>query len=532
MNDQSDYDLYPLEDEEELDVEREALRSQIMEDFAGHTEEGIPALLKTYHQKYGSDLFWQLSSFDLAEMHQDYKTMAKILPLLREEDISPVVLQVHTARYFYTKGDFEGAMEELKLITESELEDNEEALMYLNMRGVVAFALEDYKEAVRCLEDMLLDIQDDQALAMAGFSYLHLGHVERAREYLLPFTTKDHTLGSMWLFEFAITFDQLELLKDSNFPCEIYKQIEDENFGFLSSKYPLEQLEELINRYSGFFLPILEKLAKRHPESELLAYFAGQAALMTLDISVARKWFRKVLTLPFGQDTWMNAAHQKYSKLFLKLICLDHLNYSPAVESRYCREFWIWADEHHEESSIIDLIRFCGMSDSSHNVIKRMLNEDQMPVPSNLMEAQRLHTGLLWYYFRVEDPLSALEQAQYLYKHHMIQDAFTLWIIAWVFFYCEEDSFMVNNNPNKYDSLEAFIIDQLIALEYDLRNEDDDHAFARLRNLESLHTAGDSEEWDLFDTFLPIVQINLEDRPVLQKYIRHLMKLFPGKRIS
>lgn len=91
---------------------------------------------------------------------------------------------------------------------------------------------------------------------------------------------------------------------------------------------------------------------------------------------------------------------------------------------------------------------------------------------------------------------------------------------------------MVNNNPNKYDSLEAFIIDQLIALEYDLRNEDDDHAFARLRNLESLHTAGDSEEWDLFDTFLPIVQINLEDRPVLQKYIRHLMKLFPGKRIS
>ena len=91
---------------------------------------------------------------------------------------------------------------------------------------------------------------------------------------------------------------------------------------------------------------------------------------------------------------------------------------------------------------------------------------------------------------------------------------------------------MVNTNALNYDSLESFIIDQLIALEYDLRNEDDDHAFARLRNLESLHSAEDSEDWDLFDSFLPIVQINLEDRPALQKYIRHLMKLFPRKQNS
>ncbi len=204
------------------------------------------------------------------------------------------------------------------------------------------------------------------------------------------------------------------------------------------------------------------------------------------------------------------------------------MHYSPPVESRYCREFWVWADEHHEESSIIDLIRFCGMSDSSHTVIKRMLNEDQMPVPNNLIEAQRLHTGLLWYYFRVQDPLSALEQARYLYKHQMINDAFTLWVIAWVFFYCEEDSFMVNNNPKKYDSLEAFIIDQLIALEYDLRNEKDDQALARLRQLESLHSLDDSEEWHLFDVFLPIIHMDLENRPTLQEYIHHLINLFPA----
>lgn len=522
MNDQSTYDPYDLDNEEDLDVEQEALRTQIMEGFPDQIDDEVPALLETYRKKYGSDLFWQLSSFDLAEAHQDFKTMGKILPLMREEGLSPVTFQVNSARYFYTKGDFEGAMEELKPITN--LEDNEEALMYLNMRGVVAFVLQDYSEAVRCLEDMLLDIKDDQALAMAGLSYVHLGNAQRAREYLLPFATKNHPLGIMWLYEFILTFEQLDLLKDPNFPQELYARLEEEGFGFLFSTFGLEQLEEIVQHDPDFFLPILEKLAKAYPNLEVPAYFAGLSAYLLQDLPKARRWFRKVLLMPIGEDSTFQTAH--YSSVFLKLICLDYLSYSAPVESRYCRDFWKWADEHHEESAIIDLIRFCGRSESSYTVITSMLNEDQLPVPNNALEAIKLHTGLLWYYYRLNDILSALEQAKHLYKHQMINDAFTLWLVGWIFFYFDHDSFVVNNDPHHYESLDTFIIDQLIALEYDLRNGEYDHAMTRLRTLESLHNSEDSEAWHLFDSLLPLLQLDVGPKPAFQKYITHLMTAF------
>lgn len=508
MNNQSQNDIstLDLDDLDNFDLEQETLKSCISDAFNREIDEELPHLLQQYLKKYGSDLFWKLSSFDLAELVHDIPMMEKLLPLLEEEPLSPLYKKVNVARYFYAKGDHEGALEELKSITN--LEDNEEALIYLHLRGVTAFVLHDYKQAVKFLEDLLLDVKDEQAIALAGISYLHLGNEKRALEYLAPLALSNHPKGAQWFYELLLNFDELDIIDYPAFPSKLYAALEEDGFGFLSNFLGLEQLEELVKHYPALLLPKLEKMATAHPNLEIPAYFAGRSAFFLNKIQLARRWLRKVVTLPIGQDS--SLEEKEINPVTLKLLSLSLLQYSSAVESRYCKAYWIWAEDHHNESTIIDLIGFCGMSESSNHLLTQLMNEDQLPSPKDLHQTRTLHTGLLWYYFRLNDDLSTLEQAQYLYEHHLIVDAYTLWIIAWIFFYFSEDDFEMSEDPNHYQTYYLYLIDQLIALEYDLRKDRHSKVTDRIKKLEAMRIEKDDFEWEIFDSFMPLFMNDLE----------------------
>lgn len=523
MNNQSQNDISSLDLElnlDEFDVERETLKSSISDAFNRETiDDELPHLLQEYRKKYGSDLFWKLSSFDLAELMHDPKTMGKLLPLLQEEPLSSLYNKVNVARYFYARGDHEGALEELKSVTN--LEDTEEALIYLHLRGVTAFVLHDYRQAVKFLEDLLLDVEDEQAKALAGISYLYIGDRKRAAEYLEPYALPDHPLGVEWFYHILLNFEELEIIQNDAFPPKLYAALEEIGFGFLSSSLSLEQLEEIVARYPTFLLPRLEKIAQDHPHLEIPAYFAGRAAIALNKTQLARRWWRKVVTLPIGEDP--SLEEKGNNPVTLKLLSLSLLQYSSSVETRYCKSYWVWAEEHHNDTTIIDLIGFCGMSETSNQLITKMLNEDQLPIPTDVHQTRTLHTGLLWYYFRLNDDLSTLDQAKFLYENHLIVDAYTLWIVAWIFFYFSEDDFELSEDPNHYQDIHLYLIDQLIALEYDLRKNRDEKVVSRLTKLQNLHKGESHFDWDIFDSFIPIFFHDIQDN---RKLVTVMEKLF------
>jgi tetratricopeptide (TPR) repeat protein len=143
-------------------------------------DEALDALEK-YEISVGNDSFYYLASSDIYLKMEDYNQVLSLMYDAIEggydqpeiyERISDAYLALHQfedAKVWLAKCDRSGT--------------GAASLHILCLYGYCLYGLKEYKEAVNCFEDVLLETDDNVCCYLAGCCYVHLGNTKRAAQY-------------------------------------------------------------------------------------------------------------------------------------------------------------------------------------------------------------------------------------------------------------------------------------------------------------------------------------------------------------
>lgn len=518
MEDKNSVNSDLMEFDPDMNLEQESLRSRILDAVMdGADEEAVRAMLDDYEQQYGQDLFWKMTSFDQAEVNHDLSEMKRMLDLMETEDISKTMRHVCAARVCYCQEDFEGALAELNQV--ETLEDNEESLVFLHLKGLICYGLKRYEEAAACMEDIMLDVEDEQVAGITGICYLHLGKTDRAREYLDKMTSKDAPGSYDWLYELLSNFNDLKIIEHPAFPEEVRKAIQ--SMFYSDASLAVTDMEDMIADNPGVFLPVLKEMAKCDlPDPEVIYYLLGICYNQLDREKEARKWLRKALRQPITQPSRL--LEPGTSTLQIRLLALSLLNYSAPVQLRYCREFM--HNEFVSSSDLIDLI-FFGAFSSLPRLVEDILSEDGVPVTEDSFEERKLHHALLYHFYTTGQMRAAMPQAQLLYKDGTLIDPVSILITAYLFWIFGEPRPEASTKRDDYVNLRLYLIDQLITLEQ-MRLDDNVTGFRRkIIRMYQERKNDDDPGWEIFDDFSELMVNELDNNPKMRSAAREMRRL-------
>ncbi len=502
----------------DFNLEQESFRARILDAVMdGADEETIRTMLDDYEEQYGQDLFWKMTTFDQAEVSHDVEEMKQMYELMENEDVSTTMRHICGARIRYCQNDFEGALEELAQV--ENLEDNEESLIYLHLKGLICYGLKRFDQAASCLEDIMLDVDDDQVAGITGICYLHLGKIERAREYLEQMEAKNSEGSYGWLYELLTSFDDIEIIQNPAFPESARKEIQEmihEDFGL-----SIMQMEDIVNQAPDAFLPVLLGMVKEGmDDEEAIYYLIGTCYSHLGDDKEARKWYRKALRTPLPDHTLEKEAER--SAIEIRLLSLSLLEYSKPVQMRYCREFLHYPNV--SQSDLCDLILY-GALNHLNALVAEILSEKGRPHPDNSIDARKLHHALMYYYYSNGKLYEALSEARIMYQKGLLIDVLSILMTAYLFWVFGEPRPDASTKAEDYDSLEHYLIDQLITLEQ-MRLDNNASGFRRkIRRMYEERKNQSDPEWGMLDDFSRTILNDLEENPSMRPAGREMRRL-------
>ncbi len=307
---------------------KEQLQSMILEEITetDPEEESFEFFLDEmyqYEQQFGRDQFWLCRMLDYYEVLTDTVHMKEIVEEMEEApDCDEVLVTMSRARILYTEGNFKEAIAVLD--QESvDSRDDEQGLMYLHLKGLCAFGCKDYKTALGCFEDVLLEFDDAQTAFLAALCYLHLGRENRAKEIIAHYgeqLTGDEEMK--WVNAIAHTFDEAETLANSIMPEPI-----KEMAGALSIENFIADLAHLALEDPDSAIDILKEIHSMGGDDAPVLYMLGTACELAERKQEAKKWFRLFLKTSVAAETEIdmlgNVRHH--------LQALDYLDYAPST---------------------------------------------------------------------------------------------------------------------------------------------------------------------------------------------------------
>lgn len=505
----------------EADQEMESLKARILDLFAQSPDDPlVRESLDDYEQTYGKDLFWKLISFDLAEVEHDIDGMKALEAMMADEPIGDIMKALNAARIAYSEEDYPRAMEELNQA--SPMSDSEEDLIYLHLRGIVAFALKDYKESARCMEDVMLDMNDEQIAGITGLCYLRLGDEERAKEYLERMLEDNRSEDYGWLYDLLTTFHEFDIISHPVFPEKVRVLLEMQYIDEVG--FSIGRFEEAIQENPEKFVPVLATLAEQMPDHEMPVFFLGVCLDAAGDSRGARKMYRRTLRMPASRESWMDSQVQ--SQLTLKLQALNRLDYSRQVQLRYLREFWQAAEEAHDDASQIDIILYAALSELN-GFLKEVIDPKNMPVCRNIYDERKLHNALLFFYYQIDAVYLAYEQAEYLYANKLLTEVLAILVTAFLFEVYEYEGMEIRDAMESYESINEYLVDHLIELEQLRLEEKTEQLRKRLKQLYRQRQNQPDPDWMLFDDFLRIFHSDLGRSKNMQPVIRDIETMMP-----
>lgn len=498
---------------------QEAIQQVILNAFTNSVPvEEILDMLQDYQNQFGSDMFWKMTSFDAAELTHDTDRMKMLLDSFETEDMPPIVRAISQARIDFILEDYRNAFDTLNAITS--LEDSEEALMYLHIKGICAFALKDYATAVQCVEDVLMDYDDNQMTAFAAISYLHLGKNDRAKEYFDHLEENFQETDSQWLYDLIMHFHELDVIYQTEFPSALYKKLKEEADSELNaSVYSLEEMiRENPDRYSDLISTRLEK----NPDSHILNYLQGVLDETDMNILEAQKHYRKALTTACTAE---KDASMKAANLEVRLFALDKLNYTPQTTRRHLRKM---IEELADcDSCLIDLIAYCAL-ENHPAVLDEIFRNHPMPSPRCSGEVNKLEDGMMAWMLNLREYRDAFDLACESYKNH-VHDLYFIMATGYLFSIFQPNFRCEFGCEEEYGEFSRYLQDQIIRCEIGRYRHTKAFAAGLERLLERLKKdSGTStllDEWTLFFNYVARITEEISVHPRLQHFLGDLYDL-------
>lgn len=438
----------------DAELPQEKMQADILHAFSEDDKlKDVAEMLEEYKDLYGKDIFWKLSSFDLAEVHKDTATMHSIVEDLDSDEVGPVMLAILQSRIYFLTEDYSLAWEILNQI--QGLEDTEEALMFLHLKGICAFALEDYKAAVSSLEDVLMDFDDFQMRSYCALAYLQLQKNERAEEYLEIIDQQAEEEDLRWLVEMMSHFGQLPLIDQEGFPEHLRQRL----LAFLPEQLPdKEDVEELVRNNPEVVAGALGEMLQERPEDHPTNYFYGLAMEELGKEKMARKHYRKALLARFAAD--LDPSEQLLA-MEVRLAALDRLSYSRQVVIKYLRQL-------NEEvplftSSLVLLLGYCA-KEELWDIINEIFEEHGYPEDAQGDDLLKLENIYIAHLMNQDDYESAYQIASAVYHRH-IGDLYYLIHVSQLVAVFDPGFEPEFKRIEQADTFDAYLFDWLLAME-------------------------------------------------------------------
>ncbi|MBF0579026.1 tetratricopeptide repeat protein [Erysipelotrichaceae bacterium RD49] len=451
-----------------MDPEQEMLKDQILDALSGgNDEQKAKQLLARYADEYGKDLYWQVISFDMAELDRDANTMTELHESIDYSTLGFVTRQINAARIKYIEEDFEGALEALNEVDRDKLDDSEASLVYLHLRGILNFGLKNYKEAAQCMEDVSLDIDDEQIFGIAGISYYRLGNESRAKECFAKME-EAHKDGSYeWLSELITTFHEQDILLSDMLSESIVNALGEDLVGTMNVS--LDTFEMVVRSDPEMFADVLKKQLQdpNQSENEMAVYMMAVCYEALGDQKNAAKFYRKVVRMPI--DMVLMVYTDATSPLQLKLTALDWLGYSKKVQSNYLRTYF--NQNKADPASLVALYEYASVNQLI-NVMRDMLREAGLPVCQSEEEEGRLARALMVYNVAIDDYLEAYTHARYMYDNDLFPDPFSVSMASQLMWVLDDDYPGLPLNQDEYDVLLTYVHDLMLVLMRTIFEED------------------------------------------------------------
>lgn len=451
-----------------MDPEQEMLKDQILDALSGgNDEQKAKQLLDHYADEYGKDLYWQVISFDMAELDRDANTMMELHESIDYSSLGFVTRQINAARIKYIEEDFQGALDALNEVDRDKLDDSEASLVYLHLRGILNFGLKNYKEAAQCMEDVSLDIDDEQIFGIAGISYFRLGNESRAKESFTKMEEANKDGDYEWLSELIATFHEQEILLSGLLSESVVNALSEDLVGMMNVS--LDTFEMVVRSDPEMFSDVFKKQIQdpSQSENELAFYMMAVCYEALGDHKNAAKFYRKVVRMPI--DMVLMVYTDATSPLQLKLTALDWLGYSKKVQSNYLRTYF--SQNKTDPASVVALYEYAAVN-QLNNVMRDMLEEAGLPVCQSSEEDGRLARALMIYNVAIDDYLEAYTHARYMYDNDLFPDPFSVGMTAQLMWILDDDYPGLPLNQDEYDVLLTYVHDLMLVLMKTIFEED------------------------------------------------------------
>ncbi|GEM_PF-6284285 len=482
------------------DLELEKLKDQILDAISeGRDKEAIRRLLDNYESKYGQDEYWKVVSFDMAELEQDSETMQELHDSIDYSNLGIVTRQINAARIQYVREDYQAALDALDEVDADALDDNEESLVYLHLRGILEFGLKNYDQAAKYMEDVSLDIEDEQIFAIAGISYWHLEKLDRARECFekMEAITKDKTYE--WLADLLMTFNEADILMSNFFPPAVQQALYPTLVNMISIS--IDALENIIHHQPESFEEIIGRMLREQPENELANYMDAVLEEANGDLRAAKKLYRKVLLMPI--DDKLTLISDATSALSLKLRSLAWLDYTPQVQAKYLRSFF--EQTKGDSDCLFELYMYSASKGKAlSKVVREMFNEVGIPDTFTAAETMFVHRALLMQALDCQDYYRAYTHARYLYDLDMLPDGITTLLAAELFMQFSSDYPSGRPDVEDYPTVHAYLVDQIFILHRAFQFHSVGHFKQVFKQMlqEAENYTGRDNQWELMHSYL------------------------------
>lgn len=484
------------------DLELEKLKDRILDAISeGRDKEAIRKLLNTYESKYGQDEYWKVVSFDMAELEQDSDTMQELHESIDYSNLGVVTRQINAARIQYVREDYQAALDALDEVDANELDDNEESLVYLHLRGILEFGLKNYDQAAKYMEDVSLDIEDEQIFAIAGISYWHLEKLDRAAECFekMEAITKDKSYE--WLADLLMTFNEADILMSNFFPPTVQQALYPTLVNMVSIS--IDALETMIRHQPESFKDIIARMLSEQPENELANYMEAVLQDACGHRQAAKKLYRKVLVMPV--DDKLTLISDATSALTLKLQALEWLDYTPQVQAKYLRSFFEHTKATGDSDCLFELYLYSASKGKAlSKVVREMFNEVGIPDTFTPPETMFVHRALLLQALDCQDYYRAYTHARYLYDLDMLPDGMTTLLAAELFMQFSSDYPSGRPNPDDYPTVHAYLVDQIFILHRAFQFHSVGHFKKVFKQMlkEAESYTGKDNQWELMHSYL------------------------------
>ena len=438
---------------------KEQLQSMIMEELASaETFELFLEEMEEYEKRFGRDRFWMDRMLDYNEEIGDLNGMQSVVEEMElSEECDEISLIMAHARVLYTAREFDHALEILDQINVDQ-RDDEIGLMYLHLKGLCAFGAKQYKVALQCFEDVMLDLEEVQTAFFAAICYLHLGKDKRAHKILIRY--QDQLVDEediKWIHSIGNSFDEFEILSHPLMPQPVRQMA-----GIARLDEFFENVVRLTKEDPRMAIGLLETLVVSYPDFDLYFYLLASAHESLGQTKEAKKWFRKLLNIPIKADNLQQALED----VSFHLIALDYFQYAPATLTSHLKRM---IQETENLPRVVLVLLHYGMHHmETTNLLTWYLRSYETMPEREDPESDRLYRSICLLYFSRKEYLEdALPHGKVLLEEYGLQTPEEIDIVARSFCYMNEPFQPRWKSMEETPDFSLYLSDQLTKLIYD-----------------------------------------------------------------